>query len=249
MTASEAPAPSEAALTQDDETLVEELLREQPSLRSFKRSTLLGMIRRTSSRVGAAGAAGLTSAAFTAASGSAAAAAAAAAAALTVRLAHVAPRLLTAIVGALRTPPPTRSRIFLDELCPRVAAFMATATTAPVSVKDVEAFVELLCAHIAPQWCAMGELQGEVGGAGSSGSGGGGGGGAVSGRARVLAAMGGGAGGAGSAGGAGGAGGARKVFKLTPEAAAGLSGGGQGIPLEAVSKLVQSWAEARRPPA
>ncbi len=245
-----APAPAPAPPTAEDEALIEELLREQPSLRTFKRATLLGMIRRSSSKVGSAlaGSHG----------GSAAAApAAAAAGALTVRLAHVAVRLLGAIVGALRTPPPARARIFLDDLCARVSTFMTSSTTAPVSVQDCAEFVALLCSEVAPDWCELGELQAEVGalqqgggggggGGGAAGGGGGGGGkggGALSGRARMMAAT-----AASSAPEpAPRPSTARKVFKLTPAGFLGLSGSVEGIALEEVRRRVEAWAEARRP--
>ena len=231
------PAPAAAAACAEDEALIDELLREQPSLRGFKRSTLLGMIKRSSSRVGCSLPGGAGGAVGASAAG-------AAAAALTVRLAHVAPRLLGAIVGALRTPPPTRSRIFYDELCSRVSAHMTSSTTAPVSVKDVEEFVDLLAGEVAPDWCLLGELQAEVSAlqqGGGGGGGGSGGGGAPSGRARMLAAA------AATAPAAARPAATRRVFKLTPAGMAGLSGSSGGLALEAVMRRVEKWAEERRP--
>ena len=172
-----------------------------------------------------------------------------------MRLAHVAPRLLDAVVGALRTPPPLASRMYEDELCRRVSTYMTTSTTAPVSQRDVGEFLCALCGEIAPEWCEMGELRAEnslaaVGGGGGTGfaaqpaaaAAGGGGGRAQQQAAAAAAAA---AVSAASAASAARAlpSRARRVFKLSAAAYRGLvAGGAEGLSFDSVKRKVEHWA-------
>lgn len=239
------PPPSAEAIAAAEDAAIAQLLQKTPTLRGMKRESLLGIVRSCGGG-GDSGGSGGDGAMAPSLSG---------AETDPRRLAAAAPRVLAAIVGVLRSPPPLQSRMFLEVLCRRVAAHVSTASALPTSERQVAALVEVLAGTIAPDWCSLVELREDAGGTAGTGAGGVSAGGASGtsatqrerlrrrvfklSDAAVAALMGGEGLAAVAAAAAGGVGGAGPLQRQAAPAQAGL-------PLAEVRQRVAAWAQRQK---